>query len=319
MIRQLCPHCLAGVELPDAAAGSAVDCPVCNKPIAVPAGYVPTVAAQPRTAPAPEPTVLPPSDAPPPPPGFVPPKPPPAAGAAEPRPAASAGGTIPGWLAWVPAAGLAVAFLLTFFPWVGCYPGGVRIYTQTPWQAASGSFTTNPLPNQLVEDEADLLRVIRVSGWMLLYLPLLLATLAAAWVERLVPDPAANPRLAPLTAVWPHRWPILAGLTAVLLVLLFTQVGVGFGLHGAVRQAAVDKVTAPPADGKPAEPATNETNRQILTAARVGMEANKLGAQGTTALELALIAHLLAAAAAGGWWWLSRRGGRPLPRLTLTY
>lgn len=317
MIRQLCPHCSAGVELPDAAAGTAVDCPVCNRPIAVPAGYVPTVAAPPRTAPAAETTVLPPADAPAPPPGFVPPKPP-AAGPAAPRPAASAGAAVPGWLAWVPAAALTVAFLLTFAPWVGCYPGGVRIYTQTPWQAAGGSFTTNPLPDDLVKDEAELLRVIRVSGWMLLYLPLLLATLAVAWVERLVPDPVANPRLAPLAAVWPHRWPILAGLTALLLVLLLVQAGAGFGLHGAVRQAAANAVEERAAKQPPAQQVA-ETNRQVVTAALVGMEANKLGAQGTTALELALVAHLLAAAAAGGWWWLGRRGGRTLPRLTLTY
>ncbi len=311
MIRQLCPHCLVVADLPATAAGTAVPCPKCGQPIPVPAGYVPTVAPTSTLPPLPESPPVPDPSAPPaPPPGFVPPKSPPAA-----APAPAPVVTLPHWLAWLPAVGLTVALLASFFPWVGSYPGGVRVYTQSPWQAAVGTFSTAILPDGLTDDEAGLRAVIASSGWLMPYLPLLLVGVLLAWAERLLPDAALAglpPRLRWLARLGPHRQALLAGVCLLTLVFVGLQTWRGYGLERAAQQTAAAKF----ADQEKA--AGSDTNRQRKVQVLTGFEANRLGVQGATALDAALLAHLLAAAGAAGRWWLHRRGDRPLPRLTLT-
>ena len=299
MIRQLCPHCQAGVELPDAAAGTAADCPKCGKPIAVPAGYVPTV------APA---SALPPPQSPPaspePPPGFVPPRP---ASAPVVVPAVR----LPGWVVWLSVAGLTVAFLASLFPWAGSYPGGVRVYSQTPWQAAVGGFTTALLPAELTTDEAALTAAVRFSGWVLAYLPLLLAGLLLAWADRLVPAAvlaAPPPRFKRVTPLAAHRTTILAGVALLTLVFVALQSVTGFGLERAATAAAAAKYANE-------YKAADTPNKQTVAKVLAGVEENRLGMQSTTARDVALLAHLVAAGGAVGLWWLHRRGDKPLPRL----
>ena len=282
MIRQLCPHCAAAVELPAAAAGTTV-------PFAVPATYTPSVAAPPE-----------------PPPGFVPPKP-----AAEPL-APPPPTAIPAWVAWVPAAALTVAFVASLFPWAGSYPGGVRVYSQTAWQAAVGTFSTAFLPDDLTADEGGLRAAVGFSAWLVPYLPLLLIAVAATWAERLVSASALTnlpPRLKWLAAVAPHRHALLAGLAVLTLLLLGLQNVTGFGLERAAVAAAEAKFAD---EYKKAGDAQNKQTRARVMA---GFEANRLGVQTTTARDAALLAHLVAAAGAAGGWWLHRRGDRPLPRL----
>ena len=291
MIRQLCPNCAAAVELPAAAAGTTAPCPKCGVAFAVPATYTPSVAAPA----APEP-----------PPGFVPPKP--AAGPVAP-PAPT---PIPAWLGWVPAAALTVALLASLFPWAGSYPGGVRVFSQTAWQAAVGSFSTALLPDDLIGDEGPLRAAVGFSGWLVPYLPLLLIAVAAAWAERLVPAAALAklpPRLTWLAALPPHRYALLAGLAAGTLLLLVLQNVTGFGLE----RAAVAAAEAKYADEYKA--AADAPSKQTRARVKAGFEANRLGVQTTTAEDLAMLAHLVAALAAGGGWWLHRRGDKPLPRL----
>ncbi len=45
MIKQICPHCLRAVSLPDDAAGKEVTCPECKKAFQAPARYTPAVVA----------------------------------------------------------------------------------------------------------------------------------------------------------------------------------------------------------------------------------------------------------------------------------
>ncbi len=301
MIRQLCPHCQAGVELPDATAGTAADCPKCGKPIAVPAGYVPTVTPA-SALPPPPPSSLPPE----PPPGFLPPRP---AAAAVVVPAVR----LPGWVVWLPAAGLAVAFLASLFPWAGSYPGGVRVYSQTAWQAAFGSFTTALLPAELTADEAALTTAVRFSGWVLAYLPLLLVGVLLAGADRLVPAAvfaAPPPRFRWAAPVAAHRNTLLAGVTVLALVFLVLQSVTGFGLDRAATAAAEAKF----ADQYKA---ADTPNKQTVAKVLAGVEENRLGMQSTTARDVALLAHLVAAGGAIGLWWLHRRGDKPLPRLAL--
>ncbi len=318
MIRQVCPHCFQTVELPDAAAGTTASCPKCHEPIPVPAAYAPTVdpAAGPSTGSS---TVIPlERDRPSPPPGFVPPA------AAKPDPMAdtivppkgyvktSSLVLTPQGLAWIPVACFTLIFLLTFFNWVGTYPGGVRIYSQSPWQALVGDFSVNSLPEPVLRDEADIRDRIHFNFWMWPYILLLLVTLVLAWAERLIRDPAAPgmpPALAKLRDVWSSRFTVLTGLAALLLLLLFIQSWRGFGLESAIRRK-VDDQFAP----QEREAEAGSTAAKQVVAIEKGREFNRYGLQSTTARQLAVAAHLVALAALAGRWWLDRRGPKPPPR-----
>jgi hypothetical protein len=331
-MRQVCPNCLKSIDLPDAAAGTDAACPNCGKTFPVPAAYAPSVAVPP---PPPVPTT--PVDRPPPPPGLVPgavpPAPPPAAdGLAEAGFALS-----PKALVWVPAGALTVAFLLTFFPWAGLYPGGVATFTQLPWQALVGGMSDNAgLPAELLtggpsvteklsaelrNDEARLAAHLGANLLLLLpYLMLLVLTLALAWAERFVHAPAlpAGGRLAPLAGLWPRRLDLLTSLTTVLAVLLFFQCVRGFGVQSAARQVAAERAAAliesdARLKGLPDESTRKRATADVLTGQQLGL----LAPGGTVWRDLALIAHLVAAFAAVGRLWLARRGDRPLPRLVL--
>jgi hypothetical protein len=261
------------------------DCPACGRPVTPPPGYEPVV--------APASTLPPPPD---PPPGFVPPRP---LGEVVPAPAAGPDG----WAGWLPAAALTAALVVSFLPWVGSFPGGVRVYTQTPWQAAVGTFTTAILPDGLTGDEAELRQAVRTNWWLLPYLPLLPLAVLAAWAAVAVPDPPAR-----LARVWPHRHRLVAAVAVVLAGLVLVQNWQGFGLETANRRRATAKF----ADAAAA--AGDNTNEQVKVLVRTGYEANRLGVQGTTALDAGVLAHLLAAAAA-----TLGAAGRPLPRLALAY
>lgn len=310
MIRQLCPHCNAVAELPETAAGTNTDCPKCGKPISVPAGYTPTVA--PADSPSPtQPPLPPPEPTPPaaPPPGYVPPKSPSAA-----APSAATTVALPHWLIWLPATGLTVAFLATFFPWVGSYPDGVPVYTQTPWQAAFGSFSTAILPDGLTDDEAGLRSAVTFSGWLVPYLPLLVVGVVLVWAERFLTDHALTElpsRLRWLAAVGPHRQTLLAGVTVLLLLLVILQTWRGYGLERAAQAAAVAKFA------EQATAAQGNQNKETRVRVLTGFETNRLGVESNTLLRLALLAHLIAAGGAAGRWYLHRRGDRPVPRLVL--
>jgi hypothetical protein len=200
---------------------------------------------------------------------------------------------------------LMVAFVLTFFPWVGCYPNGTAVYTQYAWKAARGTFNpASPVGEEVMKREAELNAHRSWSLLLVLYLLLLVVAVVIAVADRVVPRmTTAVPDL--FQAVWPHRPMVLAGLSAALLLLLGLALIAGFGLESAAAAAVEDAL--PKADDAPSAQAKREMRRDVALAA--------YGLDHTTWLALAVVAHLVALFGAGLTLWLDRHPGRPDPRI----
>lgn len=330
-MRQICPNCLKSVDVPESAAGGEYDCPACGKPFPVPKGYTPAVLVPPARDAAPDaarPGGNAPGsagDRPSPPPGFVPPAAPPPAGAHAPGPPTYAGPLRshgvpldPRVMAWLPAACLTVCLVLTFFPWVGAYPGGYRVCSQNPWEAGvrDVNFPATAVPEAVQKAEPELRALAPINLFMLLYGILLVVTVLLAWLERVfhtVPDVTTLPGpLAWLPRVWPHRFALLLGLTGLLLFLVGFQVWRGFGLETAVERYATNL------HATEVEAADTNAKKQIAQIG-IGMDAARFAVQPTTVRDLAVAAHVVAVLGVLARVWLTRRGPKPPPRLALEY
>jgi hypothetical protein len=214
-------------------------------------------------------------------------------------------------LAWVPVACLTLAFLATFFSWVGSFPGDVRVYTQNPWQALFASFTANTLPDELLIDEKPIAQKLYSSWWLLPYFPVLIFTLIFAWVERIIrnPNPATIPGpLAWVPKVWPRRHQLLGGLSLLLLLLVAIQSTRGLGLEVAIRDLVAEKFA------KAAEEA-DTTLKKTKLAVNSGKELAQFNVQATTARDTALALHAIALLSAAMLVWLDHRGAKQHPRV----
>lgn len=309
MIRQICPSCFQPIDLPDDAAGTTATCPLCAKAFPVPGAYVPAVDA----------------DRPPPPPGLVlPPEPQPAASAGDGiAPAAPAGPMrecaltlSPQWVAWIAPAALSAVALLSFVGWVGAFPGGYRVFTQSPWQALFGWFSDHTLSEAAAREHVELYNLVRSNVVLMLpYLVLLIGALALVWADRLDwrPDPSRLPPAARWVAsVWPIRRTVAAGFAAAALVLIVLQTARGFGLESAVEErvaqlAAKDRE----ARATPGEAAVPPSPFLL------GELAGRYSVAGTTARDVALFLHAIAVLGLFGQLWLDARGPKPPPRLAL--
>jgi hypothetical protein len=321
----ICPNCAKFVTVPDEAAGTTVPCPECKAPFPVPARYDPVVSVPVAPPPPPPPAVVPPAAAPTPPPGITPEA---LAAVTQPTPPVGAGydhtvgvSLKPTTLAWVPAVGLTLVLLLTLFPWVGSYVGGSAVYSQTAWRSLTGSPARNFHLEELSRQQAgwptDVLNKVS-SDWLLMlpYLLLLILAVGLAWSERLVADVNRGriPKQAAfLGDIWTHRILVLAGLSAVLTVLLFLQAGRGFGLERAMRQAVAERY----ADDR-TKAAGNQAELDKIEF-RADQELSKFNLERTAWFELAVGLHLLVVLAMAGRFWLDRRGSKPPPRLVLQY
>lgn len=334
MPKLICPNCAKFVTVPDDAAGTTVPCPECKAPFPVPARYDPVVSVPPAvysvappvdTAPPPPVAATPPPPvAPPAPPGFVPPqeRPLPPAPVLPAGYSHTVGVTLQAnKLAWVPAVGLTLILLLTFFTWVGSYVGGHPVYAQTAWRALAGSPARNFQLEEFTRRQsgwpADVLNKVS-SDWgvMLPYLLALVAAAGIAWAERLVMtiDRRRLPKqLGFVGDVWPYRVPVLAGLATVAALLLFVQCARGFGLERAMRDAVAEKYAdeRTKAAGNPAE--------LEAIGYKADQELNRFNLERTVWLDLAVLLHVLVVLAMVGRAWLDRRGDRPPPRLVLQY
>ena len=334
MIRQLCPHCYAAVELSPDSAGVETPCPKCGKAIAVPAAYAPSVAAsgglQNLGAAAPNLPIPTPSGTNPmsdpiaPPPGLnapIPAPPPPL----EPIPSfasatpgtASCGITFnPSWVDWVPVACFTLILVLTFLTWVGVYPGGVRIYSQTPWHALIGSVSPNTLPEDLLLEEKYFEENVTGNRWLIAYFPLLFVALLLSWLDRIIRNPTVTSVPGPLAwlpSIWPKRFMTLTVLSALMLALILIQTWRGYGLETAVHKKVADK------HAEQLEKADVTPKKQKVYVA-IGAELGAYQLQGTTPLNLAILAHAVALGALLVSSFLHHnRAGRPLPRLSLQY
>lgn len=324
MPKLICPNCAKFVTVPDDAAGTTVPCPECKAPFAVPARYDPVVAV-PVPPPAPPPAPPPPE-----PPPVIPPAPPglvplPTTAPSAALPAGytrSAGITLtPNALAWVPAVGLTLILLLTPLTWVASYVGGHPVYAQGAWGALWGSSSRNFQLEEMARQQggwpADVLNKV-YSDWplMLPYLLVLVLAVAVAWAERLIGgvDRARLPRqFGFIGDVWPHRIPLLAGLATTAALLLFAQMGRGFGLERAVRQTVVERF----ADER--QKAAGNPSALDAIEFKADQEMNRFNLSRTFWLGLVVVAHVVVVLAMLGRAWLDRRGNKPPPRLVLQY
>ncbi|OWK41873.1 hypothetical protein FRUB_03951 [Fimbriiglobus ruber] len=212
---------------------------------------------------------------------------------------------------WIPAGCLALIFVLVWAGWLGTFPGGVRVYTQSPMQASVGWFTTHSLPEAVLADEKYLSDHVSMNWLMLLYFPILVLATAVAWVERFVKPHQIPPAMKQFWQSWDT---ILLGATVALLLLIVVQSWRGFGLETAVRQKAAENAAAKlePLDAQP-----DSTPKRQRTAVVNGEELGRFSLESTTACDLALLAHVVALAGLGLRFWLHRRGTKPLPRVAL--
>lgn len=315
MIRQMCVQCGALNSVPEAAVGTKVPCTKCGAILDIPAAYVPIVAADGGVPTAPE---IPKPTEP-----IVPPAPPPGLNmvSLNPQPIPPAPATTenikcslrlnPLWLDWVPAAAITLAFLCTFFFWVGSYPGGTRVYAQNGWLALIGDVSVNALPEKLIDDEKEIEANLRGNRWLIAYFPALFAALGLFWIERFVKNPTQSSVPGPLAWLpdnWPKRFALLTGLSLILLLLIAVQSWRGYGLENAIRT----KVNTQFAE---MESQADTTPKRQTVAVLKGRELARYELHGTTPLDVAIFAHALAFAAMAGRWWLHHRGAKPLPSI----
>ncbi|MGL6094489.1 MAG: hypothetical protein ACRC7O_01640, partial [Fimbriiglobus sp.] len=209
---------------------------------------------------------------------------------------------------WGPVAAITVAFVLTFFSWVGTFPGGMRVYTQSPWEALVGAGHNHSLG---LTEWRELRPLIPAN--VLPMLPYLLCTIAAvalAWTERIgqYPDPAKLPpalgRWVPL--VTRNVVLLTTGLATAALLLVWFQLISGFGLQTVI-QERIDAEVAKLHDSLPAN--------SIVPPAQIGAVVGSYSLGGTTARDAAVLAHLAAVLALAARMWLERRSpAKPLPR-----
>ena len=224
---------------------------------------------------------------------------------------------LPHVLDWVPVVCFSLILFLTLFSWVGIYPGGYKAYSQSPWLAISGSISTDRFAEEVLKKETNL-KALTSSNWILLipYLIGLLVTTVLAWADRFVTMAHVQTltgKLAFLSRIWPHRFPLLAGLSVALLLLLLLQLQMGFGLETAVKQMATETLAGE------RDAAGSNSAALDKVAVKEGQELGKYQPQGTYYLSLAVIAHFVAVLAAGARFWLNRRGTKPLPKLTMNW
>jgi hypothetical protein len=206
---------------------------------------------------------------------------------------------------WLAPAALLVAFVLTFFPWVGVYPNGMPVYTQNAWKAARGTFAADPAGDEVMKRAETLESHKSLSLTLIFYLILLVPAVLLGVVDRALPLLGA-PVPDVFRSVWVHRQVILLGLSAALLVLLLLALTLGFGLESAAAWAAEEAV---PAAGD--APTAARQKRDL----RRDVELASFGLARTTWLSLAVVAHVVALAGAGVALWLDRHPSRAEPRV----
>jgi hypothetical protein len=364
----LCPNCHQRLEIPDHYTGQMMKCPLCSGTFtapALPAGSAP--AGEPVAA-APAPPATPPAGPPPAQdvygvraePEARPPEPAPAVperamparaepdraavtpapAEREPYPAAapSEGGYTrsasvrfnPQVLQWVPPAALFLIFIFQWFPWVGVYPGGVAMVTQTAWGAGFGGYSENPglgsyyFPDNVTEGKthAVLFKMTtdkdkdvpdnrpRVSVltlfYLLLFIPTLVVTIAAVVL------PYTQVKLPPqVEQLMPWRWAIVTGLTAVLLLFLVLQLLLNFSLEARMKAWY---------DAQPGQ--QHKEDMAVQTRLRADADRGVFvdSLERKWPLRWSVVLHLLAVLAAALVFWHAQRGeGAPVAKLELRW
>lgn len=320
MIRLMCPHCQSIVQAPDSAAGHEAECTACGKTFPAPARYTPVVAVEKPPEPPPPPPVVvaaAPVDRPPPPPGLVElPLHPDSAWTESAYAHHRHIKVCPTLIAWLPAVCLVVILLLSFFPWVGAYPGGYSGYTQSPWGAMIGNFSADPVVEDMLHLESPLRTRVKWDWVMVPYLLGLLFVAFVAITERIFHKRSSSPApqaVAWLGSIWTHRITFLTACSGALLCLLVIQMLAGFGLESGLKK----EVAAEFAEKR--QKAGNVTAAQNRIDIEEDMKLASYCLHRTTLLYLALVLNVLVVIALFGRMGLDRRGTKPMPRLVVEY
>jgi hypothetical protein len=201
-----------------------------------------------------------------------------------------------------------VLFVLSFFPWVGVFPGGVPVTTQSAWQAGFGGHSVDAeLAKQAPgghKDEAQGGNGLLIV-YALLLVPILLLTLGAGLLTVL---PGKLPPW--LERLKPWRWGIVAGVGLLAFVLLTLQLVTGFSVEGKV-QTAADKALE-----QRQKAAKTQVDLQLVSIDR-GTAVGVL--YRTTALTWVFWLQLLLVICAAIVFRLERRPGRPMPRIDVSW
>jgi hypothetical protein len=223
----------------------------------------------------------------------------------------------PKFLQYVAPVALLLVFVLTFFPWVGVYPGGVADAWQNMWQSAFGGYSIDPdvvvaSPPFPKYTEKDAERTtepgynVLLIFYFLVLIPTVLIALGCLALRFMPPaklPPAAHPIL-------PWRWGMVAGLNLILLLFLVLQLVLGFSLVNNVLAATNSQIAA---RAEKREAGVTTTQQARLDDIDRGLARQKL--RKTIWLDLVVVLHLLALAGAGLMFCINRRGVRPAPRV----
>lgn len=327
----LCPNCQKPISVDERYAGQLVKCPLCNGTFTVP--LLPDSPPAPRpAAAAPDTQHIPPHqegyglapEPPPPPPVSTqtivspppatdtprrtappPPPSPPPAGYAHVRTLRLSPEVMP----WIAPAALLLAFVVSFFPWLGAYPNGVALLTQSGWQAAFGGYSGDwqpPLPPGATDKKfAPGASALLIVGLLIFFLPAVVLAVAVALLQFNIIHFERPPIVQ---QAWPVRQWIVAGVTFVALLFLILQILAGFRLISALERPIETRYEAlRNAAG------TNEAELRNLEV-RESQEIAALGLRYTGWLWLFLVLEIVAVIAAVVDAWLERRGNRPPPQ-----
>jgi hypothetical protein len=219
-------------------------------------------------------------------------------------------------LDWVPLGALIACFVLTFFTWVGAYPGGYPVFTQSAWSIL-GADLSGIAPTEDLQKTSDWLEK-NANGletdWLILpYLLLLIVTIVLAIIERVFKNPSILNIPGPLAwvpTIWPRRFALLTILTVILLLFLSAHIARGRALPGAMRRYVTELHKA--------EVEAADTNtKKMMIQVKMGQEFGKYAIQSTTYRSLVVWSHLLAVVGMGLRWWLHRRFPKPAPRISI--
>jgi hypothetical protein len=348
-MRLLCPHCQRGINIPDTEAGKEVKCTLCNESFIAPElmispPVIDTKELFPEPPPPPTPSVNPnpepvyqltaETSVPKPPIPEPKPKPNPVVETPPIQTTSTTPPPIPSTpkadlsvykhvhsfpikltvLQWIPAICMTLAFFLTFFTWVGLFPGGYTAYSQNAWQALFGNFSSDSVCEPVLQLEKTINEQIRTSWWLFFYLLSLFPAVILTWAGQIVTRYQLESRLPQvIRQYWKYRTQILIGLAGFTLATLLLQTMVGFGLQNGL-QRGVETEFAPEL-----EQAKNNSVEEQKVRVRMAVAVHNYHTNTTFWLRLTIYAHLLAVLSIVIENLLVRKGEGPPPRVAVMW
>jgi hypothetical protein len=330
----MCPNCQKMLTVPEQYAGQLMKCPLCAGTFTVPGlpPSMPASAPAPPPPPAPDTYALHQEPAAPPPPAPPPPAPASRAPAPEPplvepiAPKQPAGTTSPGGYArtmtltlnpvvipWIAPVCLVLVLILSFFSWVGYYPGGYGVVTQNGLQFLSVdpvyarkvlALNSDTLPAN-AQPSTDILLIF----FWLLFIPAMLLAVASVVV------PMLKIQLPPVAQqLMPWRWGIAGAATILAFLFLLLQAMFGFSIES----QSVEYLP----NGEKIERKTSGTpEEQQAERFRIATALASRGVERTVVFSMVFWLMLFSSLGCATQYWLDQRERtkRPLPRVDLMW